>query len=162
MSLPLIYFFLVRENLMAVGLLTLLGISTDIFDGILARKLKQASNLGKILDPLVDKIGLGVFAIYAVLYKDFPLWAALLVISRDLAILAGGIFMLKKNKEVPVSDMWGKLTALAWALCILAYILDIDLIRKVLLVAGLVLTFFSLGSYLRKFMSNQTGKRINF
>lgn len=152
LSLPLIYHFLVKENLLAVGLLTVLGISTDIFDGILARKLNQSSNLGKILDPLADKIGMGVFAIYVVLYKDFPLWAALLVIIRDLAIVVGGVFMLRKVKEVPVSDIWGKLTALSWTLCILAYILDLNLAKQICLALALALTFVSIFRYFRRFL----------
>jgi len=152
LSLPFIYNFLAKENLLAVGLLTFLGISTDIFDGILARKLNQASNLGKILDPLVDKIAIGIFAVYAVLYKEFPVWAALLVISRDLAILVGGVFMLRKVKEIPVSDIWGKLTALSWTLSILVYILDLNIAKQICLAMALVLTFVSIFRYFRRFL----------
>ncbi|EQB63553.1 MAG: CDP-diacylglycerol-glycerol-3-phosphate 3-phosphatidyltransferase [candidate division Zixibacteria bacterium RBG-1] len=152
LSLPLIYNFLVKENLLAVGLLTLLGISTDIFDGILARKFNKASNLGKILDPLVDKIAIGIFAIYAVIYKDFPFWAACFVILKDLLILVAGLVALNKFKEFPVSNLWGKLTAMAWALTILSYILNLKSIKEILLVAGLTLTLFSSISYLKKFL----------
>lgn len=152
LSLPLIYFFLVKENLLAVGLLTLLGISTDISDGILARKFNQASNLGKILDPLVDKIAIGIFAIYAVIYKDFPVWAALFVILKDLLILVGGLLTLNRVKEIPVSDLLGKLTALTWVLCILSYILNLNSARQFCLVIALVLTLVSIFRYFRKFL----------
>ena len=152
LSLPWIYFFLVKENLLAVGLLTLLEIFIDIFDGILARKLNQVSNLGKILDPLVDKIGIGVFAMYAALHKDFPAWAAAFVILKDLLILVGGLLSMTKIKEIPVSDLSGKLAALSWALCILGYILNLNLVKQICLVMALVLTAVSIFRYFRKFL----------
>ena len=149
---PLIYYFLVKENLWAVGLLSLFGISTDLLDGIIARNLNQISNLGKILDPLVDKIAIAIFAIYVVLYKEFPLGVALIVVLKDLAIIMGGLLMLKKAQLIPTSDLWGKITALTWAFCILTYILNLNLFKPVLLAAGLILTLFSAISYLKKFL----------
>ncbi len=152
LSLPLIYNFLVKENLFAVVLLTLLGICTDIFDGILARKFNQASNLGKILDPLVDKIAIGIFAIYALLHKDFPLWAVVFVILKDLLILVGGLLTLNRIKEIPISDLLGKLTALGWTLCILSYILEFNIAKQICLAIALVLTAVSIFGYFRKFL----------
>lgn len=152
LSLPLIYFFLVKENLLLVGLISLFAIGTDILDGILARRLKQTSNLGRILDPLVDKIAIALFAIYVVLYRGFPLGVALFVILKDLTILVGGLVMLGKFQKIPVSDRWGKFTALIWAFCILSYILNLKLVKEVLLVGGLILTVFSAISYSRRFL----------
>ncbi len=152
LSLPLIYSFLVKDNLWATGLLSLFGISTDLLDGIMARKLNQVSNLGRILDPLIDKIAIAVFAIFVVLYRGFPLGVALIVILKDLAIILGGLLMLKKARVIPTSDLWGKITALTWAFCILTYILNLNLFKPVLLATALILTLFSAISYLKKFL----------
>ncbi len=152
LSLPLIYFFLLKEKLLIVGLISVFAIGTDILDGILARRLKQTSNLGRILDPLVDKIAIAVFAIYVVLYREFPLGVALFVILKDLAILVGGLLMLKKFQIIPTSDRWGKMTAFTWAFCILSFILNLKQLKWALILAGLILTLFSAASYLRKFL----------
>lgn len=152
LCLPLIYVLLVEEKLLSVALISLFAIGTDILDGILARKLKQTSNLGRILDPLVDKIAIAVFAIYVVFYREFPLGVALFVILKDLAILVGSLFLLRKFQKIPVSDRWGKFTALIWAFCILSYILNLKLVKEVLLVGGLILTVFSAISYSRRFL----------
>ncbi len=160
LSLPLIYISLLKENLLTVGMISLFAIGTDILDGILARKLNQASSLGRILDPLVDKIAIAVFAMYVVFYRGFPLGVALFVILKDLAILGGGLVMLKKFQIIPTSDRWGKITALTWAFCILSYILNLKLLKWLLLLAGLILTLFSAVSYLKKFLDQlKTGKQ---
>jgi len=64
---------------------------SDALDGFLARKLKQVSRLGVILDPIADKalIDSGYFLLsYST--KEIPVWLTVAVISRDLLILFGG------------------------------------------------------------------------
>ncbi len=61
---------------------------TDAFDGLLARRFNWTSDLGKKLDPIADKLMLNsVFAALAV-GGLIPVWMAVLVVGRDLLILA--------------------------------------------------------------------------
>ncbi|MEM2174933.1 MAG: CDP-alcohol phosphatidyltransferase family protein, partial [Candidatus Micrarchaeia archaeon] len=94
--LPLILLFL-SKNLYFLSLIFIsLSWLTDAFDGYLARKLNQVSDLGKILDHLVDKIWVGTILVTLVITKnlDFKIVAAIII--RDLLITAGFIFLMRK------------------------------------------------------------------
>jgi CDP-diacylglycerol--glycerol-3-phosphate 3-phosphatidyltransferase len=88
---------------------------TDRYDGILARKLHQETEWGRILDPLADKIAAAVGALVLLLLGDLPLWFLLLLVVRDLLILAGGLFLKARKGVVLPSNETGK-----WAMGIIA------------------------------------------
>src|SRR5688572_11342874 len=64
-------------------LLGLIGLS-DMLDGYLARKLHQVTELGKILDPISDKVIIGAVAIFMFLSGEIPASYFALVIARDI------------------------------------------------------------------------------
>ena len=92
------------------------AIVTDFLDGFLARKLHHVSDLGKFLDPLADKIGIGVYAIIMAWTGDVPLWFIILVLVRDAVIFSGGVVIKLKKKIVPQSNWPGKISVslIAW------------------------------------------------
>jgi len=126
-----------------------LGIATDVLDGILARKLNQISELGKILDPLADKLAVASLAIFLCIYRDFPVWAVILIITRDLAILIGGLIAMKRNFAIPTSNLLGKLTALAWSLLLLVYLTPLIIVQQIFLVIATIMVPISFTVYLR-------------
>jgi CDP-diacylglycerol--glycerol-3-phosphate 3-phosphatidyltransferase len=67
---------------------------TDFFDGYVARKYNQASYLGRLLDPIVDKVSIGIVMVFLTVYNDLPLWYTMIVIGRDIIILCGGIYIM--------------------------------------------------------------------
>jgi CDP-diacylglycerol--glycerol-3-phosphate 3-phosphatidyltransferase len=98
----------------------------DFFDGFLARKLAQETELGKILDPIADKL-MVFFIILALMIKsDFPLWLGILIISRDFLILLASLVMSKKGKKIRPSILIGKITFAALSVLILAFIVDLS------------------------------------
>src|SRR6266568_2305246 len=62
-----------ERRFIAAGL-TLLAIATDYFDGILARKLDQVTDLGKVIDPVADKLAIGIVGLMLALHGRMPLW----------------------------------------------------------------------------------------
>ncbi|MEO8168902.1 MAG: CDP-alcohol phosphatidyltransferase family protein, partial [bacterium] len=72
---------------------------TDKLDGMFARKYNQVTDWGKILDPLADKIGMGIVAIVLVKLGLIPFWFVALLVGRDLLILAGGMYV-KRSRGV--------------------------------------------------------------
>jgi cardiolipin synthase len=98
----------------AAGLL-LLGavVSTDWVDGAIARRTGQVSNLGKVLDPVADRLALAAALITLAVRGAFPWWAALLVVVRDGVILLVGAAVLARYR-VRLDVRWiGKLATLA-------------------------------------------------
>lgn len=86
-------------------LIFFLAASTDWLDGYLARRLNQETELGKFLDPLVDKLlVLGPFLMF-VEQNVIPAWAVFIVISRDLVISGWRV----SSSEVSGANLWGKL-----------------------------------------------------
>ncbi len=59
---------------------------TDWADGVLARKLNQASALGALLDPLADRLYILATLVGLVLRHIIPLWLALVIVGRDLVL----------------------------------------------------------------------------
>lgn len=132
--------------------LALLGvaIATDVLDGYFARKLNQISELGKILDPLADKIGVAALVVALAVYRDFPWWAAAIIIVRDLLLLIGSLATLSKTTEIPTSNLFGKFTALTWVVLVISYLTPFVILQKVLLWLAVAMVPISFLLYLKK------------
>ena len=73
---------------------------TDMFDGMLARKLNQITDFGKLFDPLADKVMVVTAMVCQALIGVFP-WIAIIIVGvKELIMMLGGIFMLSKNVVV--------------------------------------------------------------
>ena len=73
-------------------------VATDWVDGALARATGQVSDLGKVLDPVADRLAIAAGLIALVVADAFPLWAALLILVRDVAVLIAGLVLLSKRR----------------------------------------------------------------
>jgi cardiolipin synthase (CMP-forming) len=69
-------------------------VSTDWIDGYIARKTGQVSELGRILDPVADRLAIAAGLLTFAISGIFPFWAALMILVRDLAVLLGGAGLL--------------------------------------------------------------------
>lgn len=141
--LPLPAYFISTQNpdlQIYTAALIAYGIITDVLDGLLARKLNQCSDLGKILDPISDKLTIGVVIIFLNIYSDFPLWGLILILTREFAVLTLSIAFIGKQDIVLPSNMIGKYTALSMAIMTFVYVLDFNLLKtpSVFLVVSLI------------------------
>lgn len=132
----------------ALAVLVLAGV-TDILDGVIARVANQRTKLGMYLDPLADKLLLtSAFVTLAILHQ-VPSWAAIVVVSRDLIILAGALLLYVLATPFEVNPtVLGKGTTLAQLLylgLVLIFVYgQIDLLPLVpLLLVALALTIVS-------------------
>ncbi len=73
------------QHIMAVGLF-LFAALTDYFDGYIARKRKQVSRLGILLDPIADKLLISSALISLVENRLAPAWAVVIIIGREFAV----------------------------------------------------------------------------
>jgi cardiolipin synthase len=67
--------------------------ATDWVDGFLARRLDQVSELGKILDPVTDRLLLVTAIVTILIDGSMPLWVALLVLAREVLISIAGVVL---------------------------------------------------------------------
>lgn len=77
--------------------LFLLTAATDKVDGYIARKYNMVTNLGKLLDPLADKLLISVALIMLVLLQLVPGWMAIVIIGREIIITAIRFNYIKTN-----------------------------------------------------------------
>ena len=106
--------------------LTLFASLTDIMDGYLARKMDQITEFGKIIDPLADKICIGVIITKLFLINQLPAYYFFMIICRDILIFLGGILLTKRLGNVLPSNMLGKITVLVIGIVIILIFLQVD------------------------------------
>ncbi len=109
--------FLKGKLVMAVALLALSGLS-DLFDGVIARKFHQVTELGKMLDPFADKLTQGVVAMCLAIKFPVICPVLLLFIAKELVMLCCALILLKKKKR-PCSAKWyGKVATVMFYLSV--------------------------------------------
>ena len=88
----------------------LVAASTDWVDGYLARKLNQVTDLGKFLDPLVDKLLVLAPLLALIETKQVPAWGVFLILARELAIAGWRVNpQLSGSTNIAGANIWGKL-----------------------------------------------------
>ena len=83
---------------------------TDVIDGFLARKFNWITNLGKILDPLADKLMQCTVLVCMLTKKLIPVWLVVPFILKEFLMLLGGLLVIKKRRVIVVSNIFGKMT----------------------------------------------------
>ena len=123
---------------------------TDIADGYFARKFNQISELGKIIDPLADKILVILVITYLYYYEIIPSFYFWIIILRDIIIFIGGIFVTKKIGKVLPSNILGKITVLSIGIFIIIVTLGLtsnQLLYQAFLLLSILLSFSSVILY---------------
>ncbi len=128
-------------------LLIALAMLSDCLDGYLARRRGETTNLGKILDPLVDKITLGFLAFMLVYYRSFPMWMAFVIVGKDILIAIAGLSVIGKRKIIMTANKWGRATVNILWILLLCYVLEIDFMKLPLLLLAMIFVTMSLASY---------------
>jgi cardiolipin synthase len=96
---PVFCAWIVDPDRTALGIVTFgVVLATDWVDGTIARRTGQVSRLGQILDPVADRLAIAAGLIALVVRGAFPLWAALLILVRDLAVLITGVYLLRAHR----------------------------------------------------------------
>ena len=101
----------------AAGAVFLFAALTDVLDGYIARKYQRITKLGRLLDPLADKLMKGAASVCLAVAGVIPVWAVLLIYFKELSMLAGTLLFYKRMRDVPASNLLGK--AAEFSLCAL-------------------------------------------
>lgn len=109
--LPSVYFLWTHQITFLLVTIAIAAL-TDIFDGYFARKRNEISELGKIIDPLADKIYVGAMTIGLYVLGYIPFWFFCVIVGRDVIILIGSYYVTKKTKKTLMSNYIGKATVI--------------------------------------------------
>ena len=100
-------YFFIEDNYTACCASFGISMLTDILDGALARANSWVSDLGKILDPVADKVTLLVISVCFYRAGWIPQYMMIAVIIKECMMMLGGLIMLRCH-AVAYSDVFGK------------------------------------------------------
>lgn len=154
---PFVKLFLDKNYIGAVIVIVISGL-TDIVDGFIARRFHQESELGKILDPLADKLTLIAVGICLIFIEPYVLPVMIILVLKDLLMLVCGSHIVRHGIIPPKSKWYGKIGTFLFyitvGVIILMEILNYEnkIISITLLTLTAVMMLFSLVMYARIFL----------
>lgn len=106
---PFVAFFIQRMYVAAAITVGISGLS-DLFDGWIARKFHQESELGKVLDPLADKLTLIAVGVCLIFIEPYVLPLMIIMVLKDVLMIIGGTIVINQGVIPPKSSWYGKLS----------------------------------------------------
>ncbi len=128
---------------------------TDLLDGYLARRRRQVTTLGKLLDPIADKLLISAAFISLVELDRVPAWMVVLIVSREFAVSALRYVALTEGIVIAAGDL-GKTKMMAQVLAVSLLLMApysplIDGLAYIALWLVVLVTIWSMVDYFRNF-----------
>ncbi len=162
---PIIYLHYINDfNInMAIILLIAYGAISDYLDGLVARWRNEISELGKLLDPVSDKLMAFFLFLYTVIIGWIPVWYFVIGVARDLLIMAGSAHIKKHRGKVAMSIMSGKISVNVMALYWLSvfFFREAETIHTVLLTTSVLIMAYSFIEYWVRYKKIMAGADFN-
>ena len=168
---PVFSVLFIKEMYIPAFIVMIVAALTDLFDGKIARKYNMVSNLGKILDPVADKLSQMAIVIILIVkfWNDAIKYVLFLFIAKELIMIIAGLLLLSKGMRPGAAEIWGKIATTVFYIFMIAIIAiggessalagveafqPIILSRTVvdvMIVIAAIMTFVSLFSYVPGF-----------
>lgn len=143
-----------HDDFLLAGLV-LAAVLSDLLDGYLARKRHQVTDVGKIIDPLADKVAVGAVAVVLTMQGRVPGWFVAMVLARDVLIFFGGMYVRHTTGMLLQSHVVGKWAAVVVTafLCVaMTDIPELHWVRSGLLLCSVFMLLCSFVLYLQRFV----------
>jgi CDP-diacylglycerol--glycerol-3-phosphate 3-phosphatidyltransferase len=128
---------------------------SDVLDGKIARKYHMTSTLGKILDPLGDKLMTFAVLICITIDRVVPLWAILIFVAKESLMGIGGLILFKRLSDMPPSNYFGKCpTIVFFAVCVILILFKRNISHlgaTIMISVAIAVTLVAFVSYVLKF-----------
>jgi len=124
---------------------------TDLLDGWIARKYHQITELGKLLDPVADKLTQAVVVFCLTRQFNWMRIIVVLFLVKELFMMINNLILLRKGKKLDGAKWYGKIATAIFYICIIfliAFPFISDLIASILIIIiglFLLLSFFLYG-----------------
>ncbi len=107
---PVFVVLFLKGQILTAVIIMICAALTDLFDGKIARKFNQVSNLGKILDPIADKLSqMAIVVVLIVTYWDNAIkYLFMFFIVKELIMIIGGAILLSLGMRPTAAEIWGK------------------------------------------------------
>ncbi len=129
---------------------------TDSLDGYIARKRNQITKLGKLMDPLADKLLITAALISLVQMDKLSAWTAMVIVAREF-VVTGLRSIAASEGQIIAASVWGKLKTISQVVAVVAIILNnfpFSLINipfdKIAIWVAVIFTLGSMADYLYK------------
>ncbi len=139
------------------------AVISDYLDGLVARKTNTISEVGKMIDPISDKLCAGALFIYTVWLGWVPLWFLIFFIIRDVFILMGSTFIKVKYGKVAMSTLSGKISVNVISVYWIAvfFFRDAELYHQIFLWMSVVIMIISFFDYFNRYRKIMSGAQFN-
>jgi CDP-diacylglycerol--glycerol-3-phosphate 3-phosphatidyltransferase len=155
-----------RNNLMyntEIIVMLIYGVISDYLDGLVARKTNTISEVGKMIDPISDKLSAGALFIYTVWLGWVPTWFLVFFVVRDVLIILGSSFIKVKYGKVAMSTMSGKISVniiSAYWLSVF-FLRNMESVHQFLLILSVIIMTISFLDYFNRYRRIMKGAQFN-
>lgn len=123
---PIFSVLFIKEHYIIAFVLMIIAAVTDLLDGKIARKYNMVSNLGKILDPIADKLSQVAIVIILIFkfwsFEGILKYLLFLFIAKELIMVIAGVVLLAKGMRPVAAEMWGKVATTVFYIFMIAII----------------------------------------
>ena len=153
---PFVALFISKMYIPAAVVILISGLS-DCVDGYIARRFHQESELGKILDPLADKLTLIAVGVCLIFIEPYVLPLMIIMVIKDILMIIGGTIVIQKGIIPPKSVWYGKVSTILFYVSVVTVVLMAilnyrnELLSMILLGVTAAFMIFSLINYMLVF-----------
>ena len=155
---PFIYVSVLSKHYLIALIIFTISAITDVLDGYIARKYNYITDIGKLMDPLADKLTQVALLLSLTILKILPLWIFIIVFVKEFVLVISATVLYSKKDVVVYSKWYGKLATTLFYLAIVCSLLinqfNINMSFRVdlyLYYLALLATVFALIMYALKF-----------
>ena len=155
---PFIYICVLSKHFLTALIIFTISAITDILDGFIARKFNYITDIGKLIDPLADKLTQISLLLSLSILNILPWWIFIIVFIKELVLVVSASVLYSKKDVVVYSKWYGKLATTLFYLAIVCSLIinqfDINMAFKIdlyLYYLAILATVFALIMYSIKF-----------
>lgn len=127
-------FLLLPDQSHLAAVVLLISGFTDLLDGYIARRFNQVTQLGKLLDPLADKLTQLVACVcLAIRHKEFIIILCLLIV-KEIIMLIAGYKLIRQGQKLPSSKWFGKVATVVFYFVMVIAVFDASISNMLLAV----------------------------
>ena len=115
---PFIFISVISHRYLTALIIFTISALTDILDGYIARKYNYITDIGKLIDPLADKLTQVALLLALTILKILPLWIFIIVFIKEFVMVTSASVLYKRKDVVVYSKWYGKLATTLFYLAI--------------------------------------------